>query len=46
MQLATHIGGGHPGSGIVMAVIGVAHIVIGVAHIVIVAWVTRSSWLG
>ena len=39
MRLATHIGGGHPGGGIVMAIIGVA-------CIVIVAWVTRSSRLG
>ncbi len=39
MRLATHIGRGHPSSGIVMAVIGVT-------RIIIMAWVTRSSWLG
>src|SRR6266702_3931485 len=36
---STHIGRGHPGGSIVMAVIGVA-------RIVVVAWVTRSSRLG
>src|SRR6266702_424231 len=36
---STHIGGGHPGGGIVMAVIGVT-------CIVVVAWVTCSSRLG
>src|SRR6266702_1543171 len=39
MQLATHIGRGHPGSSIIMAVIRVT-------HIIIMAWVTCSSWLG